>query len=56
MRAFGVVGGVGMVFCWLATFTILPAALAVLHRRGGIKQKRLPTVGTVIARLISLTT
>ncbi len=31
-RHFGVIGGVGILCCWAATFLILPAALAVLER------------------------
>jgi len=33
-RHFGVIGGVGILCCWAATFSILPAALAVLARHG----------------------
>jgi predicted exporter len=33
-RHFGVIGGVGILCCWAATFLILPAALAVLERYG----------------------
>ncbi len=30
---FGVMGAVGVLFCWLATFTVLPALLVVMDRR-----------------------
>ncbi|MDZ4697332.1 MAG: MMPL family transporter [Deltaproteobacteria bacterium] len=30
---FGVMGGVGVVFCWVANFTMLPAMLVILDRR-----------------------
>ena len=30
---FGVMGAVGALFCWVATFTVLPAMLALLDRR-----------------------
>ncbi len=33
-RHFGLIGGVGILFCWAATFVILPAALAALEARG----------------------
>src|SRR6185312_16094466 len=33
-RHFGVIGGVGILCCWAATFLILPAALAVLAKWG----------------------
>jgi predicted RND superfamily exporter protein len=31
-RDFGIIGGVGMVFCWLSAITILPAAVAAYER------------------------
>jgi predicted RND superfamily exporter protein len=31
-KVFGVIGGAGMVFCWLATFLFLPAILVVTER------------------------
>ncbi len=31
-RDFGIIGGVGMVFCWIASITILPAAVAAYER------------------------
>jgi predicted RND superfamily exporter protein len=31
---FGVMGAVGAIFCWLATYTVLPAMLMMLDRRG----------------------
>jgi len=33
-RHFGLIGGVGILFCWAATFLVLPAALAALEARG----------------------
>ena len=36
-RHFGIIGGVGMVLCWVAAFTVLPAALAELEARGRIR-------------------
>src|SRR5690606_9202624 len=36
---------------WLTTFTVLPATLFVLARRGLIKRTRPPRIGAVIARL-----
>jgi predicted RND superfamily exporter protein len=32
-RDFAIIGGVGMVFCWISSLTILPAAL-LAHRDG----------------------
>ncbi|MGB5681756.1 MAG: MMPL family transporter [Polyangiales bacterium] len=31
-RDFGIIGGVGMVFCWISAITILPAAVAAYER------------------------
>ena len=31
-RHFGIIGGVGMMLCWLATFTLAPALLALFER------------------------
>jgi hypothetical protein len=38
---FGFIGGVGMIFCWLATFTVAPALLVSLEARWPLKIKRL---------------
>jgi predicted RND superfamily exporter protein len=35
-RHFGIIGGIGMALCWIAAFTVLPAALAELQMRGKI--------------------
>ena len=32
-RHFGIIGGIGMALCWVAAFTVLPAALATLYGR-----------------------
>lgn len=42
---FGLIGGVGMVFCWLATFLVLPAQITLSERirRGSDKNAR-PTL------------
>lgn len=36
---FGLIGGVGMVFCWLATFLLLPAQITWMERLRGITDK-----------------
>lgn len=51
-RHFGVIGFVGMVACWLATFAVLPAGLAVLWRAGRVRASRAPAVGDVLARVL----
>ena len=51
-RHFGVIGGVGILCCWAATFLILPAALAVLARHG-LGNGRSPTrFGRWLAALV----
>ena len=49
-RHFGLIGGVGMLLCWLAAYTILPAGLAVLERRG-LAVSKPPALGALLARL-----
>jgi uncharacterized protein len=39
---FGVMGATGVLFCWLATYSILPAMLAILDRRQRAGDHRLP--------------
>jgi len=39
-RHFGVIGGVGILLCWGATFLVLPAALAALDARGRFTARR----------------
>lgn len=51
-RHFGVIGFVGMVLCWITTFTVLPAALAMLWRRGLIEPTRAPVIGDLLARML----
>lgn len=51
-RQFGAIGGIGMSLTWLATFTVLPALLCVLARRGAIRPTRPPAIGAWLARLL----
>lgn len=51
-RHFGVIGGTGMVLCWISTFTVLPAAMAVLERRGWIKVRPEPKLGAILNLLL----
>ncbi|MFL5306561.1 MAG: MMPL family transporter [Polyangia bacterium] len=39
-RHFGVIGGIGIMLCWGATFVVLPAAIAALEARGWIPAAR----------------
>jgi predicted RND superfamily exporter protein len=51
-RHFGIIGGVGILFCWLATFLVLPAALAALEARGLAGGRSPVRIGQVLARLM----
>jgi len=51
-RDFGVIGGAGILLCWISAFTVLPASLAVLERRGRIRARREPALGRLLARLL----
>lgn len=37
---FGVIGALGMMFCWLATFSVLPALLIAFEKRGWVRPKK----------------
>lgn len=50
-RDFGMIGGVGMVLCWIATFAALPSILAVIERFAPLERE---STGP-IARLRALT-
>jgi predicted RND superfamily exporter protein len=50
-RQFGAIAGAGMGLTWLATFTVLPAALFVFARSGWVKASRPPAIGTFLAAL-----
>ncbi|HSS38285.1 MAG TPA: MMPL family transporter, partial [Polyangia bacterium] len=56
-RHFGVIGGVGILLCWGATFVVLPAAIAALEARGWIpatRRRRAPVSdGGWLARLLA---
>lgn len=51
-RQFGGIAGTGMLLTWIATYTVLPAVLLVLARRGMIKSTKPPAMGTVLAKLM----
>jgi len=50
-RHFGLIGGVGILFCWVATFLVLPAALAALEARGMVGGRSPARLGNGLARL-----
>jgi hypothetical protein len=51
-RHFGVIGFVGMLLCWISAFTVLPAGLALLWRRGRIHANKAPRIGRLLARVL----
>ncbi|HEY3445889.1 MAG TPA: MMPL family transporter [Myxococcales bacterium] len=51
-RHFGIIGGAGMVFCWAAAYTVLPALLASAERGGWIKVRPEPRIGRLLERLL----
>ncbi len=50
-RQFGAIAGLGMALTWLATFTVLPAALFVIARRGH-GPGREPAIGAILVRIL----
>lgn len=51
-RHFGIIGGMGMVLCWLCAYTVLPACLALAEARGWVKVYPEPGIGPLLARLL----
>jgi predicted RND superfamily exporter protein len=52
-RDFGIIGAVGMLLCWVAAYTVAPAALAILGRRGSFDRRTPePAVGRWLAALL----
>ncbi len=50
-RHFGIIGGVGILLCWLAAYSVLPAALSV-GRHLGMKPHSAPALGRWLAALL----
>ena len=50
-RDFGIIGGVGMVLCWLTAYTVLPALLSWLDAAGRLSIRREPALGRLLGRL-----
>ena len=51
-RHFGVIAGAGILFCWAATYLVLPAALAALEARGLGRGRSPARLGRGLARLV----
>ncbi len=50
-RHFGIIGGVGMIACWVTSYTVLPVALGWLGRRGRLRARPVPALGNLIGKL-----
>src|SRR5262249_28594149 len=51
-KHFGIIGGVGMVLCWLTAYTLIPAALAVLERTRSFGPRPEPALGRALVALL----
>ena len=51
-RHFGIIGGVGILLCWLAAYTVLPAALALLAHHQPKTPPPEPPIGRLLAHLL----
>jgi predicted RND superfamily exporter protein len=51
-RHFGVIGGLGMLLCWISAYTVLPACLGILERGGRLNPRTEPAIGRALARLV----
>jgi predicted RND superfamily exporter protein len=52
-RDFGIIGGVGMVLCWLTAYTVLPALLSLFEAAGRLSVRSEPGLGPLLARLLA---
>jgi predicted exporter len=50
-RHFGIIGGVGILLCWVSAYTVLPAALSIAHGFG-LAPRKAPPIGRWLARLL----
>ncbi|HTJ46850.1 MAG TPA: MMPL family transporter [Kofleriaceae bacterium] len=51
-RHFGVIGGMGMILCWISAYTVLPACLAIVERAGKLRPREEPAIGRTLERLV----
>ena len=51
-RDFGIIGGSGMLLCWLSAYTVLPAGLLALERRRWIRRMPEPEAVAWMGRLM----
>ncbi|MBL0220807.1 MAG: MMPL family transporter [Myxococcales bacterium] len=50
-RDFGIIAGVGILPCWIAAYTVLPALIAIAARAGRLRSRAEPAIGALLARL-----
>lgn len=50
-KHFGVIGGSGMLLCWLATYLFLPAILVAFDRAGAALTARAPVLSSAVVRV-----
>ena len=50
-RHFGIIGGVGILLCWISAYTVLPASLSIA-RQFGMRPRKEPAIGRWLARLL----
>jgi hypothetical protein len=51
-KHFGIIGGIGMVLCWVAAYTFIPAGLAILERTKTFGPRREPALGRILVKLL----
>ena len=51
-RDFGYIGGIGMLLCWISAYTVLPASLVWVQRRGWLHATPEPSVGPWLSRML----
>jgi len=51
-QQFGAIAGIGMALTWLTSYTVLPALLFVMARRGMLKATKQPALSVYLSRLI----
>ncbi len=51
-RDFGYIGGIGMMLCWVSAYTVLPAALVWIQRRGWLRATPEPPIGPWLSRML----
>ncbi len=50
-RDFGIIAGVGILPCWIAAYTVLPALIAIAARAGRMQPRKPPAIGEFLGVL-----